>query len=179
MPRKTGYVEIYGLYDPDTLELRYIGKANCKDARLKTHISDAKRKKSPLYSWVRKLKANGKIPAVKVLSLCEAGSWQNEERRLIEQHRSTGDRLLNVADGGDEPYCSPAVRAKNGARSARKRNKTVHSLICYFGRAARFSKNRNNQERMSKMLMAQRRLQSMGPQEQERFAEKWEQRRAG
>lgn len=99
--------DIYGLYDRAG-NLRYIGKANDVGARLKSHMRDARRRHTPLYCWLRK---HGK-PEVRVL---ESGlaEWREAERRLIAQARARGDRLLNIADGGDEPHCPPEIRRKN------------------------------------------------------------------
>jgi hypothetical protein len=109
--------DIYGLYDADD-NLRYIGKANNAEARLKSHMRDSTRRDTPLYRWIRK---NGK-PVMKVfVSGCV--NWKEEERRLIAQARANGERLLNVADGGDEPFCSKEVRASNGRKNA----KAIHS----------------------------------------------------
>ena len=51
-----------------------------------------------------------------------SGDWREPEIRLIALHRDSG-RLLNVADGGDEPYCPIKVRSANGAKTA----KAIHS----------------------------------------------------
>lgn len=117
----TALVEIYGLYDPRDGALRYIGKANNSAKRLAAHKRDAKRRDTPVYHWFRKLAASDMAPTVAVL--CETDDWKAAERRLIAEHRAAGARLLNVADGGDEPYCSPVVRSANG-RKLNDRNAT-------------------------------------------------------
>lgn len=101
--------EIYGLYDGSG-NLRYIGKANSAAKRLASHMRDARRRETPLYHWIRK---NGR-PEMRVLEVCE-GDWRVAERRLIADARARGERLLNVADGGDEPFCPPETRSKNGS----------------------------------------------------------------
>jgi hypothetical protein len=100
---------IYGLYDKSG-KLRYIGKANNPAERLKSHMRDARRRcKTPLHYWLLK---HG-VPEMRVLEAdCE--DWREAERRLIREFRSTGARLLNLAEGGDEPHCSPEVRSANG-----------------------------------------------------------------
>lgn len=103
--------EIYALSDPITGQLRYIGKANDSAERLKSHLRDANRRDTPVYRWIRKLTNKGLAPAVKVLEVTH--DWQESERRLIALSRARGDKLLNVADGGDEPACSTAVRSSN------------------------------------------------------------------
>lgn len=104
--------EIYALCHPTTREVRYIGKANDSAKRLKSHLRDMRTRDYPVYRWMRKLAASGLCPVVKVLETTE--NWREAEMRLIEQSRARGDRLLNVADGGDEPACSPETRSANG-----------------------------------------------------------------
>jgi len=101
---------IYGLYDVDG-NLRYIGKANNPRKRLMSHMRDARRRRTPLYDWINK---HG-IPEMRVLE-SDCADWREAEKRLIAEARVNGARLLNVADGGDEPYCSPETRSANGRR---------------------------------------------------------------
>lgn len=106
--------EIYALTDP-TGEIRYIGKANNSRARFKGHLRDAKRRKTPVYAWIRKLEKIGQRPGLTVLEICD--DWQSAEQRLIADHRAAGARLLNVADGGDEPFCSCEQRRTLGRKT--------------------------------------------------------------
>jgi len=64
------------------------------------------------------LKKNGR-PEVRVLYQCSEGDdWRQIERQLISEARARGEKLLNVADGGDEPFCSIETRRANGRNSA-------------------------------------------------------------
>jgi|SRR5215217_2940168 len=107
--------EIYALIGPHDGAVRYIGKANDSAKRLKSHLRDARRRKTPVYDWINMLAKSGMRPTFRVLEI--ADDWVEAERRLIAEARSRGERLLNVADGGDEPFCSPEVRAANGRKS--------------------------------------------------------------
>lgn len=104
---------IYGLHHPETGELRYIGKANDVEKRLKSHMRDMLRRNTPLYCWMRTLNAPPKIAVLEAVD----GEWMEAERRLIAAHRATG-RLLNLADGGNEPSCPTSTRAANGRKIA-------------------------------------------------------------
>jgi hypothetical protein len=113
--------EIYALIDPRSGDVRYIGKANDSGKRLKSHIRDSRRRTTPVYWWIRSLAKSKLEPDVLVLSQCE--DWEAEERRLIASARSRGVRLLNLADGGDQPFCPTEVlsrnaKAQNDARAA-------------------------------------------------------------
>lgn len=114
-------VEIYALLDPRDNSLRYIGKANCSRKRLASHLRDMNSRDTPVYRWMRKLNSLGHRPVVEVLVVCSDEDWKSVERRAIQKAREAGVRLLNVADGGDEPYCSPDVRAANGRKAAQSR----------------------------------------------------------
>ncbi|WP_332763951.1 GIY-YIG nuclease family protein [Phenylobacterium sp.] len=115
---ETRRVEIYGLTDAAG-EIRYIGKANNAAQRFKGHLRECRRR-SPLYDWIASLRAGGTLPSCVVLTTCDESAWQDEERRLIAWGRALGYRLLNLADGGNQPNCSPAARSANGRRLAEK-----------------------------------------------------------
>jgi hypothetical protein len=106
-------IEIYGLFDPRVGEIRYIGKAVDSEKRLRGHLRETRRK-TPLYSWIEKLRRQGVSPGVRVLAHAITQDWQSLEMLLIEQYRASNVGLLNVADGGDEPYCPAEVRSANG-----------------------------------------------------------------
>lgn len=113
--------EIYALCDPRTGEVRYIGKANDSRKRYDAHMRE-KRRSYPVYLWRDKLLSIGLKPELKILE-SNCADWRESERVLIAEYRANGARLLNVADGGDEPYCSREQRSKN----AQKLNKQKHS----------------------------------------------------
>lgn len=120
---------IYGLYD-QTGTLRYIGKANDPYKRLSSHLRDSRRRNTPLYSWMRKCLTNGFIPVVGVLETCHADQWQEREREWISRARAIRP-LLNLADGGDQPFCSKEVRAANGRKVAKLRVVTPEQRKLY------------------------------------------------
>lgn len=130
--------EIYGLYCPNTGEIKYIGKANNSISRFKSHLRDCNTRNTPVYQWIRSLRQSGQIPVMKVL--CVTSDWIKDERLIIKQYRESGAELLNVAIGGNEPYCSPEVRAKNGANNAKNRNKEIWKLKQALGCNLRFLK---------------------------------------
>lgn len=130
-PRGPDAMDIYGLFDPRTGELRYVGKARDAQKRLKGHLSA--RRRTPLYDWIGALRALGLAPDMRVLETVAPHEWQAAERRLIARHRQTS-RLLNVADGGDEPFCSKEVRSSNGRKVAASRNQRAWRIKLMMGR---------------------------------------------
>lgn len=106
-----GEVEIYGLSDESGL--RYVGKANNSAKRLKRHMLDARRRRTPVYDWINSLTARGQSPIMCVLEITDQDGWAEAERRHIAEARKRGCRLLNLAEGGNAPFCSLEVRRAN------------------------------------------------------------------
>ena len=136
---------IYALVHPDTGELRYIGKADRPAVRLASHMRDARRRRTPVYDWIRSL---GTRPDMVVLEeSCE--DWQDAERRWIGKARAAGARILNLADGGDQPKCSAetamanakAMNAKVEADPRRKRARELNRLLGYSLKRGTLSDN--------------------------------------
>lgn len=164
--------QIYALTDPVTGEIRYIGKANDAAKRLKSHLRDACRRRTPVYAWVRKLVAAGQAPGLVVLAECAPEQWQELEVALIAEHRR-GGRLLNVADGGEEPHCPLQVRQANGRAIAAKRNEVVTGLLARLGSDAKWFAARGDEVRAEKSRQAQHRLRAMDSAQREAFASAW------
>lgn len=99
MPSAPKLVAIYGLYDPRTDALRYIGKAKDPARRRKGHLRrSALNLPYPVARWCKELVAQGLEPRQEVLTW--ARDWEMAERRLIAAHRKAGADLLNLAAGG-------------------------------------------------------------------------------
>lgn len=90
---------IYALKDPDTGDVRYIGKANDLKARIRVHRWEAKSStlQTRKVRWLRSLDGD---PIVKVLEVCTTENWAERERFWIKRFRRGGARLTNIADGG-------------------------------------------------------------------------------
>lgn len=119
----TKKVEIYALTDPATGETRYIGKANDAQKRFKSHLSETRRK-TPVYCWIGSLRAKGQVPGLKIIAVCDQADWKEVEKSAIADSRQTNAKLLNVAEGGDEPFCSKEVRAENARKAVKARAST-------------------------------------------------------
>lgn len=122
-------MQIYGLTD-NTGAVRYIGKARDAKKRFKQHMSC--KRNGRVYVWLRSLDY---VPGLIVIAECSETEWIEAERKAIADARAAGADLLNVADGGDQPYCSPQVRAQNGRRNAAKRDKRLWALKRSLGQA--------------------------------------------
>ena len=96
---------IYGLIDPRTSELRYVGKTTQgMTKRLKEHRYDAVIRNSSMYSskWLRTIYENGLKPMIEIFEIVLAnGDWVEAEKRWIAHWRMSGARLTNLTDGGE------------------------------------------------------------------------------
>lgn len=95
---------IYGLFDPTTGEIRYIGRTWNVDKRYKTHCFTID--KSPKAQWIKSLAANGQRPEVAILQECsDTSDAKRAEYDWIMKVISAGGNLLNARYVGCEsPY---------------------------------------------------------------------------
>jgi len=93
-------VSIYALCEPDSLEIRYVGKAIDLEARMRSHAHESKSLKfhTRKVNWLRSLGTDA--PVVKVLAVVSRDNWEEEERYWIAKLRKQGCDLTNFADGG-------------------------------------------------------------------------------
>lgn len=103
---------IYGLADPRSGELRYVGKTSgpIHNRRL-AHISDVRRGRTyiPRHKWLASLLAAGIEPEIFEIERISA-DWQEAESFWIIYFRFIGCDLLNATGGGDG-LCSYRHRA--------------------------------------------------------------------
>lgn len=108
---------IYALCDPDTEEVRYIGKTSSVSLydRLKVHIFRAQHStKSHRLAWIRGLLNQEKRPSICGLELIGPGiDWREREKWWIKFARGQGCKLTNMTEGGDGVeglVCTPERR---------------------------------------------------------------------
>lgn len=127
---------IYGLVDPLTKELRYIGKSINGTRRARNHTTkpDLKRHgKTHKVAWVKSLLRKNLKPEIVVLLRCDSPDvLYDEEQRLIKEHRAAGARLTNHTDGGPGRWgyrLSDATKRKlsRRAKAQMKRQPTKHT----------------------------------------------------
>ncbi len=119
-------MKLYGLFDPLTDELRYIGKTTASlSRRLVTHKSEAlAKRKTHRHKWVASLLDLGLEPKIELLDTVP-GNGCGAEIAMIGIARSLGCKLVNGTAGGDGvTHLSPQARMaiRNGQTGR------VHSL---------------------------------------------------
>lgn len=94
---------IYALSDPDTNEIRYIGKANNIKYRLWSHLHEAKRDLRNLRkcNWIKSLMSKGKRPIISVVEEVPFEHWVEREIYWIAEFKARGCNLINMTDGGE------------------------------------------------------------------------------
>lgn len=97
---------IYGLCEPQTWLLRYIGKSSSGLVRPRRHThKTALKLRDHCHNWIRSLVESGRKPEIIVLETLpddsSAAELKNAEIRLISFFRSLGYPLTNLTDGGE------------------------------------------------------------------------------
>ncbi len=94
-------VFIYGLYDPRTDELRYVGKTLNLKIRLFGHLKEKER--THKNNWIASLGRIGLKPIIKPLEVIENSNdldWQDRERWWIRWAIESGHPITNIDAGG-------------------------------------------------------------------------------
>lgn len=94
---------IYSLSDPNTNQVRYIGKANDLKYRLWAHIHDAKhdRRNQHKCNWIKSLLREDKKPIIELIEEVDYDFWKTAEIYWISQFTSWGFDLINKTEGGE------------------------------------------------------------------------------
>jgi GIY-YIG catalytic domain/NUMOD3 motif len=104
---------IYGLYDPQSGELRYVGQTvQSLNKRLTQHVCKARSDSDHRACWIRSV-GYPEIRAIQELPIADLNA---AEQYWIAFTQETGCRLVNATAGGEGGVGFPAdVRAKIGA----------------------------------------------------------------
>lgn len=91
---------IYGLYDPRTGDLRYVGKSDRPLERLQNQMNETAN--THRCHWLQELKRIGLKPIQTIIDAVPAGTdWQTVERAYIRGARAMSTCVTNGTDGGD------------------------------------------------------------------------------
>ena len=98
-------VYIYGLYDPRTYRIRYIGKTVRIKGRFSYHLND--RRNTHKGRWISSLSKIGMEPIMRVIEVIENDDdtiWPWRERYWISRAKECGESLTNLDDGGNSGF---------------------------------------------------------------------------
>lgn len=104
--RPSSVTVIYALCDPDTHQIRYVGKSVRLYKRLCAHVSRSRTKVTKCHSscWIRGLLDQGKLPVISILETIPvevSDSWEDRETYWISRLRAEGHDLTNISEGGE------------------------------------------------------------------------------
>lgn len=95
-------VFIYVLIDPNTREVRYVGKTIWPTKRIFGHLKDSKN--SHKKNWVAALLSGNQKPIFEIVDMAGEHNWESVEKSYITAFRALGCKLTNLAEGGNGPH---------------------------------------------------------------------------
>lgn len=121
-------IYIYGLRDPFTSEIRYVGKTVNLNRRYNSHISRCNESKRHSANWIRSIIQAGSKPILFIIEETSLENWQDRETFWINYYRNLFD-LTNITDGGKHDCVS---RGRLG-----KKNSPEHIAKCIASRTGK------------------------------------------
>ena len=92
---------IYTLTDPNTNEIRYVGKSNNPQKRLYDHIHHSQITHTHKNMWIKSLIKEGKLPILNIIDEVLIEEWQEYEIYWIDKLKKEGHNLTNHDIGGN------------------------------------------------------------------------------
>lgn len=92
---------IYTLTDPETLQIRYVGKTNNLSQRYKAHLNKSRKHQVHKKNWIESLRKKKLKPIVEILDVVPINEWVFWETYWISQVKEWGFNLINYTNGGD------------------------------------------------------------------------------
>lgn len=115
---KTEITYIYGLIDPKTNELRYIGKSINPKSRYRKHLSERFLRETYKDRWIRSVIDSGKKPHIEIIDIVDTTEWVYWEKFYISYYKMLGANLTNGTIGGDQP---PSTKGRKHSKESRKK----------------------------------------------------------
>lgn len=139
---------IYGLRDPRTLEVRYIGQTCRGFVRPRVHSWYARKGENSYKArWIRSLQKIGLKPDIVVLEETTKEQLDAREIWWIAKYRATG-RLTNLSAGGGIENARAAGRAAQAKTTPEQRDARLRGLA----KAVAISRQRTTEERRASAL---------------------------
>jgi GIY-YIG catalytic domain len=114
-------VYIYGLIDPITNQLRYVGKTIQKPyMRLSSHCCKTRTKGNHTECWIKSLIAKGYKPEMIIIDEADSDNWVFWEQFYISHYKSIGCNLTNFTEGGDSCNIGKRWKVKDSSNMGGK-----------------------------------------------------------
>lgn len=94
---------IYILICPISKEIRYVGKSNDPERRLKDHMKDFRTRQGEFrkVSWLLSLYEKNMKPEMQIVDTVDMEEWKEKEQFWINHYKSIGVDLVNTKSGGN------------------------------------------------------------------------------
>jgi hypothetical protein len=117
-------IYIYVLKDPESNEVRYIGKTKrTLKYRLQRHLTDTD--KNHKVNWIQSLKNKNLIPLIESIEVVTDSTWAEREVFWIEHYNSLGCNLTNSHAGGISGH-NPTAETRAKISAAKKGTMISH-----------------------------------------------------
>lgn len=133
-------IYIYSLKDPETNEIRYVGKTTNINTRLKAHITRSKHNKYHSARWVQSVLKRGFRPIIELIEECNEENWVEKEKYWIAYYRELFD-LTNILDGGEGGF----VKTREGSKWSDEQRK--NNAIARIGLRVNHTKEGNEKRK--------------------------------
>lgn len=117
---KTDIAYIYGLVDPETNKIRYIGKTINPKYRLSGHINESLKTRTHKCSWIRNLLKRNLKPILKIIEICSLENFEEREAYHISLYG------FNELTNSDERGQGNKSRRRELIENAKYKNKKVY-----------------------------------------------------
>lgn len=94
-------IVIYGLVDPRTEKIRYVGKSRNVNKRYNAHLYESKNTSTHKECWIANLLSNELAPELQIIEEVDENTWEERERYWIDHFNIKGNNLTNLTPGGD------------------------------------------------------------------------------
>ncbi|WRH62063.1 MAG: hypothetical protein RSE12_17075 [Fuscovulum sp.] len=154
--KKIQWAYIYGLIDPRTDDVRYIGKSIRPYQRLQNHMNDVS--KCHRSHWLQELKRAGLRPELWIMDRIEAdANWQELERDYIEHGHFADWPLTNSTSGGDG-VCNLPPETRERMRATWLGRKHRAESLVRIGDASRGRHHSEDHKARMSAIMAGRKI---------------------
>lgn len=144
-------VFIYGLVDPNTNQIRYVGKTVQKlNRRLSQHMSDNGKHNPHKFNWIAKLKKDGIKPKIVLLEECTKDNWVGKEKEWIQKL----DNLTNLTQGGEDGLFFTEEILKKISDGVKKANQNPEYKKRQSETSTEYWSNLENRKRQSDIMKA-------------------------
>lgn len=131
---------IYGIVDPRTDVIFYVGKTIRPKYRLSSHMSKSNlKKKSNCCNYLNELKILNIVPMLRIISKCQLKNIDRMERKYISFYRKKNPLLTNERSGGEGWGLAKKLPPSNWNKAIESNKKPVIARNRQTGQETRYN----------------------------------------